>query len=61
MDGKGCSRAVFSSTSQYICKQNEQKEIFCAQKDLFGKLLFGSFMDYATMLESTINFGMGLK
>lgn len=60
MDGCGCLEAVFSSTRKVNLSigRLKKKRYFVLSRI---SLVNGSFIDYATVLESNINFGMGLK
>lgn len=60
MDGKGCLKAVYSSTRKVnlsVSRMSKKRHFVLSRISLVN----GGFMDYATMLENTINFGMGLK
>lgn len=60
MDGKGCSKAVFSSARKVnLSVSRMSKQRYFVLSRIF--LVNGGFMHYATMSESTINIGMGLK
>lgn len=60
MDGKGCLKSVFSSTRKVnlsISRMSKKRYFVLSRISLVN----GGFMDYATILESAINFAMGLK